>query len=510
LAKEDYGKKGKEGLYWVMFSEFMESGLRIVGSIVLARILFPEDFGLMGLASIAIQFARRLMNFGMTSVLVQLKEAKDDHYHTVFWMNMVFMTIVASVVFFSAEYYANFFERPELVLILRVVAFDFIFKALSSVPAAILRRNIRFKELAFAHTINKFSSVITAVTLAVAGFGVWSLVIGQLVGSWAQRIAVIRYAFLFSDWKPKFRFKNWAVKDTYSFGLWLYINTYITYAINKVDYFLIGKLLSTAALGYYERAFDLMSLPRKRLVRKINRVAFSTYSRLQDDDDRLIRGLLRVAGHLSVITYPVMIWMFFAAPALIINLYGAKWAMTVLPLQIMCISGLVDSFTLIFQPLLKAKGYIGNSTRRDLIYLCILTAFVLGGIYYLGTIAGVAMGIVGASLFRLALMMNLTVRKMPLTIWQFVKAQRSAMVYGLIQIAALLLLKYFSPPYFAEDSLTMLIAVSTLSAASFLGGHLMFRFADIDDIFQGFAGDLKKLARKVPVIKRLGFLHSEG
>ncbi len=493
-----------------MFSEFMESGLRIVSSIVLARILFPEDFGLMGLASIAIQFARRLMNFGMTSVLVQLKEVKDDHYNTVFWMNIIFMSIVAAIVFFSANYYANFFQRPELVWILRVVAFDFIFKALASVPSAILRRNIRFKELAFSHTIYKLASVITAIALAVSGYGVWSLVIGELVGSWVQRTAVIRYAFRFSDWKPKFRFKIWAVKDTYSFGLWLYINTYITYGINKVDYFFIGKFLGTAALGFYERAFDLMSLPRKRLVRKINRVAFSTYSRLQDDDDRLIRGLLRVTSHLSVITYPVMIWLFFAAPALIIVLYGAKWAMTVLPLQIMCASGLVDSFTLIFQPLLKAKGYIGNSTRRDLIYLVILSACVLGGIYYFGSIAGVAMGIVAASLFRLALMMHLTIRKMPLTIWQFIAAQRSAMVYGLIQLVALLLLKYFSKPYFAEDSLVMLIAVTTLSAASFFGGHLVFRFEDINDIFQGFSGDLKKVARKMPVIKRLGFLQSES
>ncbi len=510
MAKEDYGKKGREGFYWVMFSEFMESGLRIASSIVLARILFPEDFGLMGLASIAIQFARRLMNFGMTSVLVQLKEVKDDHYHTVFWSNLFFMSIIGAVVFFSAPHYAQFFNAERLELILRVVAFDFIFKALSSVPDAILRRHIRFKELAFSHTIGKFATIVTAVALAIAGVGVWSLVIGELVGSWAQRSAVIRYALRFSDWKPKLRFKYWALKDTFSFGLWLYINNYITYGINKVDYFFIGKFLGTAALGFYEKAFDLMSLPRKRLVRKINTVAFSTYSRLQDDENRLIRGLLRVTGTLAIITYPVMIWMFFAAPSLITIMYGEKWAETILPLQIMCISGLVDSFTLIFHPLLKAKGLIGNSTRRDLLYLVILSGGVVAGIYYFGTIAGVALGIVAASFIRLALMMQLTIRRLPLTLWKFITAQRSAMLYGFIQVAALVLLTTFAKPYFAETSVPMFLAVSLLSVISFFGAHFLIRFQDIDSVITEVLGDVKKLAQKVPVVNRLSFIHSKG
>ena len=510
MSKEDYGRKGKEAFYWVVFAEAAEFFLRFGSSIILARILFPDDFGLMGLASIAIQFSRRLTQFGLTSVLVQIKDIKDDHYHTVFWTNMLTMSFVSAVVFFGAPHYAEFFGKPVLIPILWVIAIDFVLQAFSAVPTAILRRNLRFKELAFSHTISKIATIVVAIGLAVMGYGVWALVWGEVAGSLASRSSAIRYALRFSDWKPKFRYKKWALKDTFSFGLWMYVNAYVTYGINKVDYFFIGKFLGATALGFYERAFDLMSMPRKRLVRKMNTVAYSTYSRLQDDSDRLIRGLLQVTRHLSVVTYPLMIWLFFASPSLIVNLYGEKWMETIIPLQIMCISGLIDSFTLIFQPLLKATGYIGNNTRRDILYLAILTLGVLGGIFYFGTIAGVAIGIVFASIIRLLLTMTLTAKKLPLNIWHFFGAQRSAIVYGMIQIALLWTLKLFVDPLLGETSLVMFALISLLSIIALFGSHYVIRFQDIDEIITDLTKDLRKTARKIPVIKNLPFVKNKS
>lgn len=501
--------QAKESFFWTALFQVFEFVLRFGSSIVLARILFPEDFGLMGLTSIAIQFARRLTNFGLTSVLVQLKEIKDDHYHTVFWMNFGLLTVVAGIVYFSAPFYAGFFGEPQLLPIMQLIAFDFILKSFASVPQSILRRNMKFKEANMAHTIGKMTMIITTIILAVMGYGVWSLVFGTLAGSFLQRAAVIRFALKVSDWRPRFRFKMWALKDTFSFGAWLYINAFVGYGINKVDYFFIGKFMGAAQLGFYERAFDLMSLPRKRLVRKINTVAFATYSRIQDDGERLIRGLLRVTSYLSIVTYPLMIWLFFAAPAFIILLYGEKWAFSILPLQIMCVSGLVDSFTLIFHPLLKARGLIGNSVRRDMIYLTILTACVLGSIFYIGGIEGVAWGIVVASFIRLSLMVSLTIRHLPLSLWKFVLAQKSAMVYGGFQIGVLYLFQEGAKPYFAVESLNMLVSVSALSLLTVFGSHMIIRFKDVDNVFQEFFGDLKKFSRKLPVLKRLSFLHGK-
>lgn len=504
--EQDVASQGKQGVFWTALFQSIESVLRFASSIILARVLFPEDFGLMGLASIVIQLARRLTNFGFSTVLVQLKEIKREHYDTVFIMNFTLMAGLAALLFFGAPYYGQFFESEnfldssELQLIIMWLSFDFLIKGLSSVPQAILKRQMKFKELGFAHTVGKFVSLGSTVAFALLGFGVWSLVYGTLLGSFTIKLQVIFYA----RWLPTFRFRWWAFKDSFSFGLWLYVGAYISYGINKVDYFIIGKFLGPAMLGFYERAFDLMSLPRKRIVRKVNSVFFATYSRLQDDNPRLVRGLLQVTRYLSIISYPFMIWMFFAAPALITNLYGAKWLPTVLPLQIMCISGILDSFTLIFQPLLKAKGWVGNKARRDLLYLVILA----GSVYALlpWGIVGVAGGVAVASIIRLGIMLQLTVKRLPMTVLQFFGAMRSAIVYGAIQASVIYGAQILSRPYFTDTSIPMFILVSVLSAITFFGAHMIIRFQDLEEIFQDFFKELRKFARKLPMVKKLGIL----
>ncbi len=502
----DFAKKSKEAFKWVVAAETIENFLRYSSSIILARLLFPEDYGLMGMASIAIQFSRRLTQFGLTSVLVQLKEIKNEHYDTVYWFNLSTMGIVAAAVFFGAPYYADYFGKPILVHILWLISIDFLLQAFSAVPTAILRRELKFKELAFAQTLSRLGTIVTAIVLAFMGYGVWALVWGEVVGSFINRSASIYYAHKISDWRPRFRITKWAFKDTFSFGLWMYVNAYITYGINNVDYFFIAKFISAEQLGYYERAFNLMSMPRKRMVRKMNTVAFSTYSRLQDEKDRLVRGLLQVTRYLSLASYPLMIWLYFAAPSLIQTMWGEKWEATVLPLQIMCLSGLIDSFTLIFQPLLKATGYIGNNTRRDLIYLIILTSGVLWGVFYVGSIAGVAMGVVFASIIRFILTLNLTTRYMPLTTFQFFGAHRSAVVYGGVQALLIIAMQYLLTPYIGAKSPVMLALTTIVGVLGFYGSHAIFRFQDIDELIKDLWKDLRKTLRKIPVIKNLPFI----
>lgn len=504
---KDIGSKTRQGVLWTVLFDSFEFVLNFASSIILARLLFPEDFGLMSIASIAIQFARRLANFGFSTVLVQLKEVKDEHYDTVYIMNLALMALVCAALFFGAPFYADFFNNDKLNLILRIIAFDFLLKAFASVPTSILRRYMNFRLLGMSQTIGKAATIFSTVALAIAGAGVWSLVFGTLIGSFAQRTAVIHFARRYTPWRPGLRFRWWAMKEAFAFGAWVYAGAYVNFAVKKIDFFLVGKFLGAVQLGFYERAFQIMSLPRHELVHKINSVLFSGFSRIQDDDQRVVKGLLRVVTYLSIISYPLMIWLFFVSPSLIRVVYGEKWVSTVYPLQVMCLSGLLDSFTLLFQPVLRAKGLIGHNTRRDFMYL-----IVLGTLVYVCLpwgIDGVAWGVVAASVISLGLMLQVTMRKLPLTLGGFLKAQQSAMIYGFIQIGALLLLQTLSNPYFGNDSIPMLIAVSALSLVSVLGAHLLLRFKDVDEIFFEFLDEGFKFARKLPVLGRLGFLQKK-
>lgn len=489
-------------MLWTVFFDAIEFVLGIGSTIVLTRLLFPEDFGLMGLASIAIQFARRLANFGFTSVLVQLPEIKDEHYDTVYIMNLALMTSLAAFLFLAAPYYAAFFEKDALRLIIRVVAVDFVLKAFSSVPQAVLRRHMNFQLLGMSETVGKVSGIVATMTLALFGCGVWSLVFGTLFGSMCHRSMVIRCARRYSPWRPRYRFRLWALKETFAFGAWMYVNSFISFAVNKVDYFVIGKFLGVVQLGFYERAFQLMSMPRKQVVRKINTVLFSGYSRIQDDGERLVRGMLHGITYLSCVSYPVMIWLFFVAPSFITVVYGAKWTPTIAPLQIMCLSGLLDSFTLAFQPLLRARGLIAHQTRRDLTFLIILGVAVLLTVRW--GITGVSWGVVTASIMNLSLMLQITKRYLPMTVGRFVQAQRSAMVYGMIQSCTILLFQMAARAWFSVDSWQMLLAISLLSPLSVIGSHAVLRFQDVDEVFHELGAELRKFTRTLPGLRKPG------
>ncbi|GAB4334100.1 MAG: lipopolysaccharide biosynthesis protein [Calditrichia bacterium] len=497
MAKDNIGKKARAGVLWSTLFQGVQYVLRFANSIILARLLFPEDFGLMGLAMIVLQFARRLTSFGFTMVLVQRKEVQEEHYDTVFWVNLLLIGTASLGIVLFAENIAAFLENLALTNILYAIAVIFLIEALSSVHRSILKRKLQYKELGIVKAVSSFVLVVGSAVFAFLGFGVWALIFGNFFGAFAKFLV----SFIFTRWWPGFRFRMWALKDSLDFGIWVYVAGYVIYAINNVDFFVIGKFLSAAQLGYYERAFNLMSMPRKRLVDHVNSVMFSAYSRIQDDDERLVRALQRVIATLAVIIYPFVVWLFFVSPSFIRVVYGPKWIPTIAPLQIMCITGLIESFTLMFQPVLTAKGWIGNHTRREVVYLVILSAMVVAGLQF--GIVGVAWGVTAAAFFRLALMLNLAIRCLPFTIKDFIKAQRSAVVYSGIQIGVLLVFQWTSQAFLNEVGVVHLIGVTALSFFSFLGSHFVFRFKDVEEPVQDIIKDLRKFAVKLPILGKI-------
>lgn len=501
--KESVFSRIRTGVFWTAFFNSIDFVLNFGSSVVLARLLFPEDFGLMGLASIAIQFARRIANFGFTSVLVWLKEIKQEHYDTVYWFNLFLMSLVSVGLFFSAPYYASFFKSEQLTLIIRVVSIDFMLNAFASVPYSILKRHMKFDLIGIAETISRLVTIAVSIGLAIWGAGVWSLVFGTLAGSFSLRTALVSFATKRCNWRPGFKIRSWALKDTFAFGVWIYINTYIGYGVDNVDYFFIGKFLGTTQLGFYERAFRLMSLPRKKIVSVANSVLFSGYSRIQDDDDLVVKALLRVVTYLSCIGYPLMIWFYFAAPSLIPLLYGERWEPVVLPLQIMCISGILDSFTMLFKPLLRAKGFIAHHTRRSFVYFAVLSVAVILTVRW--GIVAVSWAIVVTSFFNLGLMLQITIANLPLKLRDFFKAQFSAMIYCGVQIVASSALLLVPSSIFPIDSVIAFAAVTLVSIGSLIGAHLLFRYEDVNSIILDIFTQLRKLAKKIPMIKNSRF-----
>lgn len=492
---KDIGAETKKGVFWTAFFNFFQYSIRIGSSIILARLLFPEDFGLMGIALIVVQFARRFAYFGFNMAIVQRKSITKEHIDTVFVVNLVLMSLTTLVLIAISPFLSTFFNNPKVGPIISVISFNFFLTAFSGMPTALLSRSMKFKEVGIVQTTDYSVHLITPIFLALAGFGVWSMVYGTLLGTFASFVVGV----YLSGWRPGFRFRKSALNDVFSFGIWANFLSYLKYFINNVDYFFIAKLLNATMLGYYERAFNLMSIPRKNLVRRFNSVLFSAYSRLQDDEEKMLRVVHKVTSSVSVVVYPLMIWLFFAAPSFITVLYGAKWKLTIVPLQIMCLSGLLNTFSMVYHPVLLAKGVVKECTIRDLAYLIVLAISVLIGIKW--GINGVASGVAFSSIIYIILNLHLVKKVLKLNYIQFLEAQKSALVYGTIQVAIIFSFKILTQSIFQDDSWQMLISISVLSVIAYFGSHLVFRFGDVDDFFKEIFSELKKVTRHIPGIK---------
>jgi len=500
MNNKNIRKQVKSGIFWTTFFSAIKYIFRFGSSIVLARLLFPEDFGLMGLAMITVQFARRLASFGFTMAIVQRKEVHDDHFHTTFWFNLFLLSMVTVTVYFAAPYMAIFFSNQSLEPVLQVIAFNFILQSFVGVPRSVIVRKMDFKKIGLIDTSKDFVQILASMGFALANYGVWSLVFGVLAGSLVEGILCMFYA----RWLPKFKFKLWALKDVFSFGLWVNIVTYINYFIKNVDYFFIGKFLDAAQLGYYERAFNLMNLPRKRIQRTINGVLFRTYAKLQDDSERILKYFLKVTTYISLISYPLMIILFFTAPSLITNLYGPKWIPTIYPFQVMCISGLIYTFELTFDPLIMGKGLMRFQALRMFIILIMLASCVFVGIQW--GINGVAWGVVIASVLSFTINLQIITSKFKLSVLRYLRAHRSIFIYGIFQVAIILGFQYLMKTVITKDSVLMLVSVVSISVLTLLTSHLLFRFKDISEIMNEFFADTKKILMKAPVINKIKFL----
>ena len=497
---QDIGKQAKTGLAWTAIFNSLNFVIRFISSIIVARLLFPEDFGLMGIAMIAVQFGRRLANFGFTLALVQKKDIDRIHQDTVFVVNTVMMSLIAVGLFFSADWIANsIFGKPKVAPVLAVIAIDFILKALLAVPRTVLSREMRFRELETGRSVGMITTLVMPIPFALMGWGVWSLVIANLLGTFFNAIVTTWYA----RWLPHFKFSYQALKDVFSFGIWATVNNIFNYFINKVDYTLIGIYLSTSMLGFYERAFNLMSLPRKRISKNVNHVLFAAYSRIQDDDERIVRALMRVTSYISFLVYPIMIWMYFAAPSMITVLYGEKWILTIEPLQIMCVSGLVNVLTMLFQPILKAKALLKQYARGQLVYFVVMAGSIYYGLEW--GIVGVAWAVAFSSLIFFVMLFLIIRSKLKVSFLQFMLAQKSILIYSSVQVLALLALTVYGTAYFPLDSWQMLIAMTAASAVIIPLMHLIFRMEDVDEAFQDILKQAQKMGSKVPFLRKYKF-----
>lgn len=384
---ENLRSKTVSGVLWSAVERFSLQGVQFVINIIMARLLLPVDYGMIGMLAVFLQISQTFIDGGFTNALIQRKEKTEIDFSTVFYFNIIIAFVFYVLIFFSAPLIADFYNMPDLGDVARVIALSLIISSLSAVHKTKLTIDIDFKTQSKISLTAVLISGIVGIWMAYENFRVWALVAQILINSILQTILY----YLFLHWFPLKVFSLKSFETLFSFGSKLLISSLIHTVYYNLYSIVIGKKFSATDLGYYTRAEQFAIFPSSNVNLIISRVIFPILSSIQDDDERLASVYRKYIRLASFIIFPLMIGLVVLAKPLIIVLLTEKWLGIVVLLQILCLDWMLDHLSIINLNLLYVKGRSDWALRLEIIKKTIATGILF---------ASIPLGIVGMCLGR--------------------------------------------------------------------------------------------------------------
>lgn len=377
MAEESLKNKTVKGMGWSALENVTRLGVTFVVSIVLARLLSPEEYGLIGILTIFIAIFNAIVDSGFTNALIRKQDATDTDYSTVFYTNLVLSVILAAVLFFCAKPISVFFERPELVSLTQVMSSVVIINALSIVQRARTTKAIDFKTQTKITFISSIGSGVIGIAIAYMGYGVWALV-GQQI---SNQLLTTLYFWFYNKWMPKLVFSWASFKEMWAFGSKLLASGLIDTAWKEVYQVVIGKCYSPATLGLYTRAKQFADLCSSNLTSVVQRVSYPVLSSIQDDRARLKGAYQRVIKTTMLPVFVLMLGMAACAEPMIYVLIGEQWLECVPMLQIICTYGMLYPLHALNLNMLQVQGRSDLFLKLEIIKKIIAIGPLLLGIF---------------------------------------------------------------------------------------------------------------------------------
>ena len=377
---ESLKQKTVKGLGWSALDNAARYGMQFVIGIVLARLLSPDDYGLLGIVGIVTVVCTALVNGGFTTALIRKKDATEEDYNTAFICNLCMSLLLYTVIFLCAPLIADFFGRVELTALVRVSSLGLIIGALGMVQQTRLTKRIDFKTQTKITIAATALSGIIGIGMALTGFGVWSLVAQQLT---SQAVTTV-LLYIYNRWMPRLRFSMESFHDLFGFG-WKMMLSGVLDSVWKESYqMVVGKVYTPGALGQYTRAKQFSSLFSSNLTAVIQRVTYPVLSNIQDDKQRMVSAYRRIIKVTMFVTATGMFFIAAVSEPMLYCLIGPKWheASTYLPL--ICLNSTLYPLHAINLNMLQVQGrsdlFLGLEVVKKLIGLIPLAACVFWGI----------------------------------------------------------------------------------------------------------------------------------
>lgn len=464
-------QKAAKGVLWSTIERFSVQGVQFLIMIVMARLLTPHDYGIIGMLAIFIAVAQSLIDSGFSQALIRKQNRTETDNNTVFYFNIVVSGLLYFILYISAPFVADFYNTPQLCPVMRVVCISIIFNSLAVVQRALLTIKIDFKTQAKAALTAAVTSGVVGITMAYHGFGVWSLVTQQLLNLGINTSLL----WLLSKWRPRLIYSWQSFHELFAFGSKLLASGLLDTIYRNIYPIVIGKLFSASNLGHYTRAHQFSEFPSSNLTGIIQRVTYPVLCEIQNDDARLA-GIYRKFLKLSAfIIFPLMIGLSSVSRPFISIMLGQQWEFCGQLLQIICFSMMWYPIHAINLNLLQVKGRSDLFLRLEIIkkilgvtVLCITAPFGLIVMCY---------GSILNSLVALVINTYYTGKLINFGFFKQMCDLLPTIVLCLVMFVLILMVNYFIP----SDIVKLCVGVAIGMTFYILSSHI-FKFSELTEI----------------------------
>lgn len=333
FSTEELKAKSVKSVFWNFLSNILTKVLTPFFTIVLARLLTPEDYGIVAVASLIIALINILQTMGLGQTLVQRQQKVNEAANVVFWFNFIFSVILFSFLYFTASFASIWFDDPRVIPVLRIMGFQIVIRSFGTVQSSLLQKQLKFRKLFWFQLIPALIPGIIAIPLAWSGYGYWSLVYGTLAGSLVGSIIL----WIQSPWRPSFTIDFRVAKEMLNFGFMVSIEAVVGWVHHYFDNALVGHFLGTVELGLYSLGYRVVMMVMTFCISPFISVGYSSFSSLQNNQDELRAAYINLTKLVGLICIPVSFGIASTATPITHCIFGAKWNGLELVLMVMSI-----------------------------------------------------------------------------------------------------------------------------------------------------------------------------
>lgn len=455
-------QKTVSGVLWTGLAKMGMQLVLFVVTVILARLLSPDDFGVVGMAAIVTVAITMVNDRGLGVAIVQKKDVAKEHLSSLFWGGLFFGIFLFALLAVASMPLAHFFKKPIVRAVFSVQAVGFIIGAFGIVQKSLLTKEMAFKKLSIIEVSSVIVSGVVSILMAVRGMGVWSLVFGIIV---RDAVGVI-FLWLITPWKPAFHFSWREFKIYIGFSAQVLANNVSIYAITNADVTVIGRIMGAELLGFYSLALNLVKLPVTRLSGIVAKVVFPAFSHIQDDLKKFKSAYLRSMTFISLLTFPILAGLGVFAGEFIRVFLGEKWMTMLLPLQILVPMAMLKSVGTIKGSVLLARGRPDIELKWNLAYFIPLIGVLIFGAKH--GLVGVAAAFTGLYLVTFPIIQQITNRQVGASMFEFFKAFGTTGPATIIMAIAGISLRLLMKNVFNFTDLVVLLLGVVASAAIYV------------------------------------------